>query len=345
VDVRIVRAGKWEVAAKGLRSLLALRPHGVFRYDLRRVRAFVSREIEEFAPDVLWGFQLPSCPFFPLAGPARIVLDLVDSASRYVSEHVGSPGIPFRAKVDSLLQFRLREIERRAIEASSAVLVNSALDVAHLRRATGDERKVIQLDNCVPSALLNESWHAAGVRRPHTILIVGNMAYTPNFYGAVEYATRAFPVVREQISDAELWICGARSDSLARTLRSSAGVRVLGFVDDLVPLYKSASAVVVPVPYAGGTPYKLLEALAIGVPTIVSPATSEVCRVAHEREVLVADSPAAFARLTLSAIEDDALAASLSAAGRRFIEQRHTWESKRELIVSLVRNEAGSPGR
>jgi len=114
------------------------------------------------------------------------------------------------------------------------------------------------------------------------------------------------------------------------------GVRVAGFVDDLVSMYLSASVLVAPVPVTGGAQYKLLEAMAIGLPIVASPQSAAGGSMTHGQELLVGDSPESFASAVLSILRNRELADRLSVNGRNFIRAHHIWESKTDLLRSLV---------
>jgi len=131
-------------------------------------------------------------------------------------------------------------------------------------------------------------------------------------------------------------ICGARGERLADDLGHHPGVHFLGFVEDLLPLYQGASVMVVPVPVAGGTQYKLLESLAVGLPSVTSRVSAEVTGLVDGQEALVADSSDEFAAAVLRVLREPDLARGLSAAGQQFISERHTWESKRGIVARAL---------
>ena len=100
---------------------------------------------------------------------------------------------------------------------------------------------------------------------------------------------------------------------------------------------------VVPVPVAGGTQYKLLESLAVGLPSVTSRVSAEVTGLKDVEEALVADSPDEFAAAVLRVLGDDECARGLSAAGRRFISRSHLWESKRGIVAGAIGGAADRP--
>ena len=93
---------------------------------------------------------------------------------------------------------------------------------------------------------------------------------------------------------------------------------------------------VVPVPVAGGTQYKLLESLAVGLPSVTSRVSAEVTGLVDGRQAIVADSSDEFAEAVLRVLGDECCARGLSTGGRQFIAENHTWESKRAVVARAI---------
>lgn len=86
-----------------------------------------------------------------------------------------------------------------------------------------------------------------------------------------------------------------------------AGVKILGHVNDLVPLYESHRVFVAATRFATGIPWKVHEAMAFGVPCIVSRLLANQLLAKDEEELLVADTPADFISKSLRLYEDEDL--------------------------------------
>ena len=233
------------------------------------------------------------------------------------------------------IQWRIEHFERLAVKASDVVIVNSRLDQEHLQRLHGDCAKPVVVENCVPSDLMFRQWTWVP-SSPKRIVFVGSMAYPPNRSGVERFAEQILPRIRSQEAETEFVICGPGSLSLSRKLRDKPGVRVAGFVEDLVSMYLSASVLVNPVPVAGGAQYKLLEAMALGLPIVASPDSAAVGSMTHGKELLVADSTESFASAVLAILRDPKLAARLSENGREFVRAHHIWEDKTDLLRSVI---------
>jgi len=335
LDVHRLRVGAREIAAFGAWAAVTGRPYLITRYALPRLRRAVREHVRAFAPDVFWGYQAPSFPFLADAGGARRVIDLVDSPSRYVGLVTRHGGVPLASRVAMAVQWRIAAHERRAVQDAAAAIVNSAADAEHVRALTGRRDGIVLLDNCVPRELLAQAWTPAP-EGPPTLLFVGNLAYVPNAAAVRLAVTTILPRVRERIPDARLVVCGARGEALAAELGSPSGVEWRGFVDDLAALYRTAHVMLVPVPLAGGTQYKLLESMAVGLPAVVSRASAEVTGVVDGEHVLVGETADDYAAAVVRLLQDGALARRVSGAARAFVEARHTWESKRPLVADLI---------
>jgi polysaccharide biosynthesis protein PslH len=344
IDVIRVPVTARAVAAAGGWAALTGRPYLVARYALPRVRRAVRDAVHAFAPDVFWGYQAPSFPFLAAAPRARRIVDLVDSPSRYAGLVTASREVPMSARLAMGVQWRLAASERQALSLMEAALVNSGADAAHVRALAPASTEVVMLDNCIPRDLMRVPWQP-DASRPPTLLFVGNLAYVPNAAAVRLLLTAILPRVRRRFPEARAVICGARGDALALEFAGMAGVEFRGFVPDLLPLYRSGSVMLVPVPLAGGTQYKLLESMAVGLPAVVSGVSAAITGVAHGTHVLVGDSPDEYADAACRLLSDATLAAQLSAEARRFVEARHTWESKRPLIERLVQGHGPLRGR
>ena len=98
------------------------------------------------------------------------------------------------------------------------------------------------------------------------------MNYPPNVEGAVWLARKAWPLVRSQRPDARLEIVGAHPARAVRALEDpTQGIHVTGSVPDVRPYLWSAAVGVAPLHTARGVQNKVLEAVAAGLPVVVTP--------------------------------------------------------------------------
>ena len=338
VSYRGIPVSKRAVVVRGAMAALVGRSHQAYRYDLPVVMAGLEQEMRAFRPDVLWLFQASTVPALRLSQVPWVVVDLVDSPTRYLEAEKNHPSESLKSALRSFTQWGTASVEHALVERAGSVLVNSDLDREHVRRRYSCENVHI-LPNCVPAGLLDNKWRPIPNDDAPTILFVGNLAYPPNAIAVRELARRILPCVRARLPGSQLRVCGARGESLEKELGKLPGVSFLGFVPDLASEYLRASVFVSPVPFAGGTQYKLLEAMAVGTPCVTSAASAEVTGVTNGTEVIVAEDAESYAAAIDALYRDGDRGVLLSEAARDFIRARHVWDQ----YLPLVRHALAKP--
>jgi len=117
---------------------------------------------------------------------------------------------------------------------------------------------------------------------------------------------------------------GRRRRQEAASLRS---VIVTGTVSDIRPYLQRATVAVAPTLYGAGIQNKVLEAMACGTAVVASSGATSALAVRPGFEVVTADGAEAFARGTLSLLDNPARRMHLEQAGRAYVETHHAWNA------------------
>lgn len=110
-----------------------------------------------------------------------------------------------------------------------------------------------------------------GVPASQELLFVSLLSYPPNQEGMAHFLSQIWPDVRRAHPGATLRIAGNGLSAAMHARWSSVdGVSILGFVPDIVAEYSRCRAVVVPIYQGSGTNIKVLEAMQLGRPCVIS---------------------------------------------------------------------------
>jgi glycosyltransferase involved in cell wall biosynthesis len=167
-----------------------------------------------------------------------------------------------------------------------------------------------------------------GVASEQRAIFVANFSYEPNRNGLRFLLEDVFPRVWEQLPDARLMLVGAGLDAAATS--TDPRVQALGFVEDLAEAYEQARCAVVPLLQGGGSPLKLVEALAYGLPVVATPRAVAGLSLHGGGDCLVGDGAEEFAQKLVWVLRDGAPA--IAHAGRRLAEQRYSIEALTALL-------------
>jgi glycosyltransferase involved in cell wall biosynthesis len=220
------------------------------------------------------------------------------------------------------------------------VAAASLADAARLERRHG--LAVIALPNTVepvPNPLRR-------LAEPPDLLFVGNLTYAPNAVAARALVEVVLPAVRQRVrSPVTATIVGDwGSDETGVQLAELPGVRVLGFVGDLGPLYARASVAVVPLRSGSGTRIKLLEAFARRVPVVTTPAGAAGLAAVPGTHLLVGNDDAAVADAVVELISDPERAQQMADAAAKYVDEEHSPQRARAEVAAFLRRAQEAAG-
>lgn len=171
--------------------------------------------------------------------------------------------------------------------------------------------------------------HFASVaRRPQTahpeVLFVGNFKWLPNKDAAVFLAESIWPKIIAALPQAKLLIVGRNPTSRILKLNSLPGVQVLAEVADIRQVLSRASVLLAPIRNGRGTKYKVLEAMASGLPVVTTKLGIEGISVSPTA-VQVAESAEALAKKALAVLTNQALARRMATTAQKLVYNQYNW--------------------
>ena len=180
---------------------------------------------------------------------------------------------------------------------------------------------------------------------PDTISFVGRMDYYPNQECMFDFCENVWPRVRARRTGAKLFIVGADPSPAVKELGKLPGVTVTGTVPDVRPYLRRSAAMVAPLNIARGTQNKVLEAMAMGVPVVVSPAAAGGVDAVSDEHLLVANTHEEQAAAIVRVLQDPAERQRLAKAGRERMLTHHAWPSSMHRLDAIIHHSLKRVGR
>lgn len=168
----------------------------------------------------------------------------------------------------------------------------------------------------------------------HHLVFIGNMGYAPGADAAVYMAEDIFPIIRESIPDAELWIVGRDPTAQVQALKSDI-VHVTGQVPEVTPYYEKGAVSVVALRSGGGTRLKILEAMAHGRPVVSTTIGAEGLDVTDGKNILIGDTAETFAAHTVRLLKDRQLYTNLVNQARQLVVSRYDWDALSDQMLRI----------
>lgn len=183
--------------------------------------------------------------------------------------------------------------------------------------------------------------------RPDSVCFVGRMDYYPNQEGVIDFCRDVLPLIRARRPGVTLEIVGAEPPAKIRELDRLPGVTVTGSVPDVRPYALTSAVSIAPLKIARGTQNKILESMAMGVPTVCSIAAAGGVDAEPGHDLLTAGTPREFADAVLYVLENPAERTRLSGAARARVLSHHSWDQSMARLDRIVEEHCapGSPSR
>jgi sugar transferase (PEP-CTERM/EpsH1 system associated) len=324
----------------GLRALTGGAPYSLASFEHPRIAARVTALLDSGAIDRIFVFSGQMAQYVPVAWLARTIVDFGDVDSAKFGDYAAASSrlSPMRA-VYAREDRELARFEARIARYAARSLFVSEAEAALFRARSGlSDDKVAAVDNGIdldfydPAAAVAEPDIAPGP----LVVFTGQMDYRPNIEAVERFARQVLPRLRIKAPGARFAIVGRNPAPRVCALDRLAGVIVTGAVDDVRSWLVAADVVVAPLQIARGVQNKVLEAMAMAKPIVVSPAAAQGIDAQDGEHFIVADSAGAQADAVAALIADPPRAAELGQAARARVEARYAWGATLAPLVALL---------
>lgn len=224
----------------------------------------------------------------------------------------------------------IEAVERRAARMADVTIAVSRPDEEYIKSVAGMELRTVvipTIHEALPTSTAFEDRNG--------LLFVGGFQHDPNVDAVKFLVNEILPLVRRQIAEVSLTVVGSRATEEVKALHGN-GVNVLGWIEELRPVYEAARLVVAPLRYGAGVKGKIGEALSHHVPVVTTSIGVEGYRLAPGQEILVGDTAEEIAAHIVATYEDRDAWNALSSAGAKAIEKSVGLSSLDGMLDDLI---------
>lgn len=219
-----------------------------------------------------------------------------------------------RTESNRTASFETCATQSEALERDAKVQVmGNGIDTAHFSPDF--------VPDCLHQARLDDV-----AKGPHFVF-TGQMDYAPNEAAVTRMAQDILPLIRTHFGDAAFHVIGRCPTAAVRRLHGQGGCYVWGEVRDTRPFLAQADIVIAPLTVARGVQNKVLEAMAMAKPVLLSPGAATGIPGTDGRHFVIAESNHDFATCAIAMLNSASLCRSLGENARAFATQHRSWQA------------------
>lgn len=330
---RLVRRVKPLLLA-GIQSLFSRQPASLPAFHNPEIADYVAKILRERPIATIYVFSGQMGQYVPSDFTGKVVCDFVDvDSAKFEAYADRSKGFKHwvNAREAKLLGAEEARLARRSdisllVSAEEAALFCARLTPEDL--ATSDVRA---LKNGIDSRFFDPATVKPEPRLLECdgprLIFTGQMDYAPNIEAALRVADRLLPLIRQTMPKATFHVVGRNPSDDLCDRHGKGGVHVWGGVEDIRTWLAAADLALVPLEIARGVQNKVLEAMAMALPVVLTPAAA--CGIGGDdgQHFAVADSDIDLADRATALLSHPRQGWALGQEARRFVVEELSWQA------------------
>ena len=213
---------------------------------------------------------------------------------------------------------RLKDYERRIFNYFEFQTIISKQDRDYISHP--DQKKMLVM----PNGIDDHYFEALKVEKKYDLVFVGNLNYPPNI-DAINYLVKE---ILPSLPHLKFLISGANpSKSLLHQLDSIPNITITGWVDDIRESYLQGKILIAPMQIGTGMQNKILEAMALGVPSITTTLANNAIMATHQETIWVADTRESIILGIETLLSNEAMYEKIKGNAKEFVRERYNWNT------------------
>jgi sugar transferase (PEP-CTERM/EpsH1 system associated) len=299
------------------KALLNGKPFQVEYFFSEEFKSRIKQVIEVERPDAVFCQLVRMAEYVKDVKGIPKTLDYQDAFSKGLERLVKSTFIV--KKIPVWMEWkRMVKYEREAFDWFEHKIIISEQDRKFIHHPRHDDIEII------PNGVDFNFYVPLQREKKFDFIFAGNMNYPPNIESALYIAQKIMPMLLKKKPDARLVIAGATPTYEILKLESDS-IHVTGWVDDMREVFAESRIHLAPMLISIGLQNKILQAMAMKIPCIVSPLANNAIHAPTNDCLFIADKPEEYVEKILLLLNDRNTYDKLSENAYQFVHRDFDW--------------------
>lgn len=309
-------------------SLWKRTPLQVAYFYNKKIDRDIQKSIAKIKPDYIHCHLIRTTEYVKGITNIPKSLDFMDAYSSGMQKRLNTETNLFKKLLFRYEQKKLEAYEAKAFEYTDRYCIISNQDKDAV---SNPDSKPIEI---VPNGVDFDKFFPRKEAKRYDLVFMGNMTYPPNQVAVEFLQQQIMPLVLEKRPATTLLIAGIGANSLKK--EESKNVTFIEHFEDISDSIAYSKVMVAPMRISIGLQNKIIQALAMQVPCIVSPSSNKPIGANAGQSIVEAETAKEFSKEILDLIDDENRLENIAVNGYEFVKNHFSWEKQNNILIKLI---------
>jgi len=293
------------------------------------IRKKIEEVIANIQPDHIHCHLIRTTEYVRNVSGIRKSLDFMDAFGKGMEKRAQMERNFLKRMLFTYEKHQLYRYEKLVFNYIDCVCIISKQDKSWIPGSRANE--IITLPNGVDF----EAFYPQKLEKKYDVVFMGNLDYPPNIVAVSFLLKEIIPLVKETRPDIKVLIAGTGASKEMKKL-GSVNVHFIDKFDHISRSIAISKIMVAPMIVHIGLPNKVIQAMAMKTPCIVSTLSNNSIGAENYRSIIEANTPMEFAAAILDMLSNETKANSIAEEAYTFVKEHFSWEKQSKLFTDLI---------
>lgn len=326
--IKVERIGKIRILRNLINNILCELPFQTAYFYDKKIKKSLIEEIKKINPDVIICQLIRCAEYVRELKEIPKIIDYVDVISKGLERRMERVNFILRLLLMIELK-RVKKYEKSILDEFDDAIIITENDRNQL--PVSDFSKI----NVLPNGIDLDYFAPVNSQKEYDLFFSGNLNYPPNVDASFFLVKKILPLVLNEKPNVKVLIGGSTPSRKLLKLQNEV-VDIKGWVDDIREYYQKSKIFVAPMRLGTGLQNKLLQAMAMKIPCVVSELTAKGLVNEGRGVLLVANSAEEFKNHILKLLNDKDFYEELSESAYSFVHRYYNWNKIINNLESII---------
>ncbi len=319
--IEVIKLNRFLLIKNLIKGVFSKVPFQTALFYSKKHQSILDKFISDVNPDILF-FQLIRTAEYKFNSKHQNILsyfDYIDVLSKGLHRRASKARFPLKYILE-IEYSRVLAYEKFVHQNFNQSIIITQNDKDLLPVKTPNSIKVI------PNGIDINYYSPLKTKKDIDILFCGNMGYPPNITAVEYFVNNIYPKILLKRPNTNFYIVGSEPTAKIKRLNGLNNIVVTGWVDDIREYYSRAKIFVAPMQIGTGLQNKILEAMSMELPTVISSLAQKGIKAQNMENCFISDSSTEFCGICVDLLDNDGKIRIVGNRAREFVSDNYSWK-------------------